>query len=159
MIKMAILGAGAIANKMAATITKMDEVEAYAIAARDLDRAQAFAEAYGFAKAYGSYEEMLADEAVDLVYVAVPHSHHYKMTKLCLEAGKHVLCEKAFMVNAEQARDVLALAKSKKLLLTEAIWTRYMPSRKIIDDIIARGEIGEVTSLTANLGYELSQII
>ncbi|MCI9479326.1 MAG: Gfo/Idh/MocA family oxidoreductase [Lachnospiraceae bacterium] len=158
MIKMAILGAGAIANKMAATITKMDEVEAYAIAARDLDRAQAFAEAYGFAKAYGSYEEMLADEAVDLVYVAVPHSHHYKMTKLCLEAGKHVLCEKAFMVNAEQARDVLALAKSKKLLLTEAIWTRYMPSRKIIDDIIARGEIGEVTSLTANLGYELSQI-
>lgn len=158
MIKMAILGAGAIANKMAATITKMDEVEAYAIAARDLDRAQAFAEAYGFTKAYGSYEEMLADEAVDLVYVAVPHSHHYKMTKLCLEAGKHVLCEKAFMVNAEQARDVLALAKSKKLLLTEAIWTRYMPSRKIIDDIIARGEIGEVTSLTANLGYELSQI-
>ena len=89
MIKMAILGAGAIANKMAATITKMDEVEAYAIAARDLDRAQAFAEAYGFTKAYGSYEEMLADEAVDLVYVAVPHSHHYKMTKLCLEAGKH----------------------------------------------------------------------
>ncbi len=158
MIKMAILGAGAIANKMAATITKMDEVEAYAIAARDLDRAQAFAEAYGFTKAYGSYEEMLADEAVDLVYVAVPHSHHYKMTKLCLEAGKHVLCEKAFMVNAEQARDVLDLAKSKKLLLTEAIWTRYMPSRKIIDDIIARGEIGEVTSLTANLGYELSQI-
>lgn len=158
MIKMAILGAGAIANKMAATITKMDEVEAYAIAARDLDRAQAFAEAYGFTKAYGSYEEMLADEAVDLVYVAVPHSYHYKMTKLCLEAGKHVLCEKAFMVNAEQARDVLALAKSKKLLLTEAIWTRYMPSRKIIDDIIARGEIGEVTSLTANLGYELSQI-
>lgn len=158
MIKMAILGAGAIANKMAATITKMDEVEAYAIAARELDRAQAFAEAYGFTKAYGSYEEMLADEAVDLVYVAVPHSHHYKMTKLCLEAGKHVLCEKAFMVNAEQARDVLALAKSKKLLLTEAIWTRYMPSRKIIDDIIARGEIGEVTSLTANLGYELSQI-
>ncbi|MEH2952162.1 Gfo/Idh/MocA family oxidoreductase [Candidatus Merdisoma sp. JLR.KK011] len=157
-MKMAILGAGAIANKMAATITKMDEVEAYAIAARDLDRAQAFAEAYGFTKAYGSYEEMLADEAVDLVYVAVPHSHHYKMTKLCLEAGKHVLCEKAFMVNAEQARDVLALAKSKKLLLTEAIWTRYMPSRKIIDDIIARGEIGEVTSLTANLGYELSQI-
>ena len=144
--------------QMAATITKMDEVEAYAIAARDLDRAQAFAEAYGFTKAYGSYEEMLADEAVDLVYVAVPHSHHYKMTKLCLEAGKHVLCEKAFMVNAEQARDVLDLAKSKKLLLTEAIWTRYMPSRKIIDDIIARGEIGEVTSLTANLGYELSQI-
>lgn len=158
MIKMAILGAGAIANKMAATITKMEQVEAYAIAARDLQRAEAFAKEYGFTKAYGSYEEMLADEAVDLVYVAVPHSHHYKMTKMCLEAGKNVLCEKAFTVNAEQAKDILALAESKKLLLTEAIWTRYMPSRKIIDDIIASGEIGEVTSLTANLGYELSEV-
>ena len=136
MIKMAILGAGSIAVKMAATITKMDQVEAYAIAARDLDRAEAFAKENGFTKAYGSYEEMLADEAVDLVYVAVPHSHHYKMTKMCLEAGKHVLCEKAFTVNAEQAKEILALAESKKLLLTEAIWTRYMPSRKIIDDIV-----------------------
>lgn len=158
MIKMAILGAGAIANKMAATITKMEQVEAYAIAARDLQRAEAFAKEYGFTKAYGSYEEMLADDAVDLVYVAVPHSHHYKMAKMCLEAGKNVLCEKAFTVNAEQAKDILALAESKKLLLTEAIWTRYMPSRKIIDDIIASGEIGEVTSLTANLGYELSGV-
>lgn len=158
MIKMAILGAGSIAVKMAATITKMDQVEVYAIAARDLDRAEAFAKENGFTKAYGSYEEMLADEAVDLVYVAVPHSHHYKMTKMCLEAGKHVLCEKAFTVNAEQAKEILALAESKKLLLTEAIWTRYMPSRKIIDDIVASGEIGEVTSLTANLGYELSAV-
>lgn len=158
MVKMAILGAGAIAHKMACTITKMDQVEAYAIGARDLERAQAFADQYGFTKAYGSYEEMLADEAIDLVYVAVPHSHHYKMAKMCLEAGKHVLCEKAFTVNADQARDLLALAKSKKLLLTEAIWTRYMPSRGIINDIIARGEIGEVTSLTANLGYELSEV-
>lgn len=158
MIRMAILGAGGIANKMAATITKMDQVEAYAIAARDLNRAQAFAKEYGFAKAYGSYEEMLADEAVDLVYIAVPHSHHYKMTKMCLEAGKHVLCEKAFTVNADQAREILSLAKSKGLLLTEAIWTRYMPSRQIINDIIAKGEIGEVTSLTANLGYELNAV-
>ncbi|MCI8375467.1 MAG: Gfo/Idh/MocA family oxidoreductase [Lachnospiraceae bacterium] len=158
MIKMAILGAGGIAHKMAATITNMDQVEAYAVAARDLERAQAFADQYGFTKAYGSYEEMLADEAVDLVYIAVPHSHHYKMTKMSLEAGKHVLCEKAFTVTADQAREILSLAKSKGLLLTEAIWTRYMPSRQIINDIIARGEIGEVTSLTANLGYELNAV-
>ncbi len=158
MIRMAILGAGAIANKMASTITKMEQVEAYAIAARELARAEAFAKQYGFTKAYGSYEEMLADEAVDLVYVAVPHSHHYKMAKMCLEAGKHVLCEKAFTVNAEQARELFQLAESKKLLLTEAIWTRYMPSRKIIDDVIKSGAIGEVTSLTANLGYELSAV-
>lgn len=158
MIKMAILGAGGIAHKMAATITNMEQVEAYAVAARDLERAQAFADQYGFTKAYGSYEEMLADEAVDLVYIAVPHSHHYKMTKMSLEAGKHVLCEKAFTVTADQAREILSLAKSKGLLLTEAIWTRYMPSRQIINDIITRGEIGEVTSLTANLGYELNAV-
>ena len=115
---------------MANTIKEMDCVEAYAVSARDLKRAQDFAEKYGFEKAYGSYEEMLADKEVQLVYVATPHSHHYKHIKMCLEAGKNVLCEKSFTVNAHQAREVFALAKEKGLLLTEAIWTRYMPSRK-----------------------------
>ncbi|MDO4273739.1 MAG: Gfo/Idh/MocA family oxidoreductase [Eubacteriales bacterium] len=157
-MKMAILGAGGIAVKMASTITKMENVEAYAVAARDLDRAQAFADQYGFTRAYGSYEEMLADDAVDLVYIATPHSHHFKHAKMSLEAGKNVLCEKAFTVNAAQARELMDLAKEKKLLITEAIWTRYMPSRKMINDIIASGVIGEVTSLTANLGYELKDV-
>ena len=158
MLKMAIMGAGAIANKMAATITKMNDVEAYAIAARDEDRAEKFAEEYGFTKFYGSYEEMLKDPEVELVYIATPHSHHYKCAKMCLEAGKHVLCEKAFTVNAEQAEEILRFAEEKKLLLTEAIWTRYMPSRNMINKLIEDGVIGEVTSLTANLGYELSQV-
>lgn len=77
---------------------------------------------------------------------------------MCLEAGKHVLCEKAFTVNAEQAKEILKLAEEKKLLLTEAIWTRYMPSRNMINKLITDGTIGEVTSLTANLGYELSEV-
>ena len=158
MLKMAIMGAGAIANKMAATITKMNDVEAYAIAARDEDRAEKFAEEYGFTKFYGSYEEMLKDPEVELVYIATPHSHHYKCAKMCLEAGTHVLCEKAFTVNAAQAEKILRLAEEKKLLLTEAIWTRYMPSRDMINKLIEDGVIGEVTSLTANLGYELSQV-
>ncbi|MDO4632453.1 MAG: Gfo/Idh/MocA family oxidoreductase [Eubacteriales bacterium] len=157
-MRMAILGAGAIAVKMATTIAGMENVQAYAVAARSLDRAEAFAKTYGFERAYGSYEEMLQDENVDLVYVATPHSHHYKCAVLCLEHGKNVLCEKSFTVNADQARKLIALAEEKKLLLTEAIWTRYMPSRRIIDQIIADGEIGEVTSLTANLGYQLSEI-
>ena len=155
MLKMAILGAGGIAVKMAQTIAGMKDVEAYAVAARNVERAQEFADKYGFTKAYGSYEEMLADENVQLVYVATPHSHHYKHAKMCLEAGKNVLCEKAFTVNADQAKELFALAEEKKVLITEAIWTRYMPSRKIIDDIIASGVIGEVSSLTANLGYAL----
>jgi len=158
MLKMAIMGAGSIANKMADTITKMNDVKAYAIAARDTERAAAFAKKYGFTKFYGSYEEMLKDPEVQLVYIATPHSHHYKCAKMCLEAGKHVLCEKAFTVNAEQAKEILKLAEEKKLLLTEAIWTRYMPSRNMINKLIADGTIGEVTSLTANLGYELSEV-
>ena len=110
---------------------------------------------WGFEKAYGSYEEMLQDPAVELVYVASPHSHHYEHAKLCLMHGKHVLLEKAFTVNAAQARELVELAREKKLLLAEAIWTRYMPSRKMIDDLVESGVIGSVTSLTANLGYVL----
>lgn len=158
MIKMAIMGAGAIAIKMAATISSMENVEAYAIAARDIQRAEAFAKEHNFCKAYGSYEEMFKDEKVDLVYIAVPHTLHYQCAKMCLEAGKHVLCEKPFCINTEQSKEILKMAEEKKLLLTEAIWTRYMPSRKMINDILASGMIGEVTSLTANLGYELSEV-
>ena len=157
-MKIGILGAGNIAVKMAKTVSGMKNVENYAVAARNLERAQAFAREIGVAKAYGSYEEMLTDPQIDLVYIATPHSHHYLHAKMCLEAGKNVLCEKAFTVNADQARKLFALAKEKNLLITEAIWTRYMPSRKMINEIIESGVIGEVTSVTANLNYTISNV-
>jgi predicted dehydrogenase len=155
-MKIAILGAGYIAAIMASTLTRMDEVTAYAVASRDYNKAEIFVKDFGFTKAYGSYEEMLLDPEVDLVYIATPHSHHYEHVKLCLNYGKHVLCEKAFAVNAKQAEEMFALAVEKKLLLTEAIWTRYMPLRKTLDDIIASGIIGNVSILTANLGYVIN---
>lgn len=158
MLKMAILGVGTIAKKMADTIHGLEVVEAYAVASREFKRADDFAKQYGFTKAYGSYQEMLQDEAIELVYVATPHSHHYKHVKMCLEHNKHVLCEKAFTVDAKQAIELFEIAETKKLLLTEAIWTRYMPSVKMITDILSSGVIGEVTSLTANLGYTLAHI-
>ena len=159
-MKIGLLGAGRIANTMATTIAGLvargePGIEAWSVGARDYDRAAALAKEFGFAKAYGSYEELLSDPEVDLIYIATPHSHHYEHVKLCLEHGKNVLCEKAFTVNAAQAREVLSLAESKGLLLTEAIWPRYMPSREMIDGILARGEIGTPLSLTANLNYEL----
>ena len=104
------------------------------------------------------YEELCKRDDIDLVYIATPHSHHYLHAKMCLEAGKNVLCEKAFTVNADQARKLFALAKEKNLLITEAIWTRYMPSRKMIDDIISSGVIGEVTAVIANLNYAISEV-
>ncbi|MBO4901364.1 MAG: Gfo/Idh/MocA family oxidoreductase [Lachnospiraceae bacterium] len=154
-MKVGLLGAGGIAGVMARTIAGMEDVENYAVASRDLRKAEAFAAKFGVQKAYGSYEEMLSDPQVDLVYIAVPHSHHHQWTLAALNAGKHVLCEKAFAANTKQAEEMLALAEEKKLLLTEAIWTRYMPSRKIIDEIIASGKIGEVTTVASNLGYKI----
>ncbi len=150
-----IIGAGGIAGVMARTVSRMSSVECTAVAARDLLRAQAFADEYGFRKAYGSYDGLLADPEVELVYIALPHSHHCEWTMKALNAGKHVLCEKAFAVNEEQARKMIGLAEEKGLLLAEAIWTRYMPSRKIITDLVASGIIGEVMSITANLGYRI----
>lgn len=156
MIRVGIMGAGGIAITMAKTLNGMENANAYAVASRSREKAEKFAKENGIEKAYGSYEEMLADENVDLVYVATPHSHHYICCKMCLEAGKNVLCEKSFTVTADQARKLFDLAKEKNLLITEAIWTRYMPSRKMIDDLIASGVIGHVTSLTANLNYNIT---
>jgi predicted dehydrogenase len=153
MIRVGIIGAGKIAGFMGKTLRSMDTVEGYAIAARDYDRARAFAKEYGFEKAYGSYEEMVKEPQVDLVYIATPHSHHYDHAKLCLEHGKHVLCEKAFTVNERQARELFDLAEGKGLLITEAIWTRYMPMRKTLDEVLASGIIGTPHMLTANLSY------
>ena len=157
-MKFSILGPGGIAHSLAAAVEKLEGVEAYAVASRDYRRAKDFADKWGYQKAYGSYEEMIKDPEVELVYIATPHSHHYKYAKMCLENGKPVLVEKAFTVNAKQAEELLLLAKEKNLLVAEAIWSRYMPSRKMIDDIIASGEIGEIYSMTSSFGFPLTHV-
>ena len=162
-INVAILGAGRIAHTMADTLTQMAEgslysswIHPYAVAARDITRAQAFADQWHFDKAYGSYEELTADPDVDLVYIATPHSLHAEQAILCMKAGKNVLVEKSFTANAGQAREALAVAEETGMLCTEAIWTRYMPSRKLINEVIESGEIGEVKAASANLCYPVS---
>ncbi|MGI6017955.1 MAG: Gfo/Idh/MocA family protein [Marvinbryantia sp.] len=155
-MKMGILGAGNIAKTMARTIREMPEVTSWAVASRNLEKAQAFADEFGFVNAYGSYEELVSDPEIDLIYVATPHSHHFAHAKLCVEHGKAVLVEKAFTQNALQAKELLTLAKKKKVFVTEAIWTRYMPSRKIMDDLIAEGVIGTPYSLYATLSYPIA---
>ena len=155
-IRIGFIGAGGIARLMARTISEMPEVESYAVAARDLGRAEAFAREHGFLKSYGSYEELVSDGGVELVYIATPHSHHFDHAMMCLNHGKPVLCEKAFTANAPLARRLLDYAKEKQILVTEAIWTRYMPSVKMIHDLLDSGVIGAPTFLTANLGYAVS---
>lgn len=159
-MKLGILGAGKIAAVMADTIRRLNsaghtEAELYAVAARDLCRAEAFAAANGVQKAFGGYEEMLRDPELELVYIATPHSHHYQQIKLCADHGKHILCEKAFTVSARQAQDAIGYARARGVLVTEAIWTRYQPMRRMIGEVLEQGFIGEPKLLTANLGYPM----
>ena len=152
-MRIGVLGAGHIAGKVSGTLAQMKEVRCHAVAARDLWRAEAFAGEHGFAKAYGSYDELVSDPDVDLVYVATPHNCHYPHVRLALEHGKAVLCEKAFMMNAREAEELTALARSKGVLLAEAIWTRYMPFSRTIKEVVESGVIGNARFLSANLGY------
>lgn len=145
MLNIALLGAGHISGKMARTLVAMrDEgiVAPYAVASRDLAKAQAFAKEFGIAKAYGSYLDAVKDPAVDLVYVGTPNSHHYEHVRLCLEHGKHVLCEKPFTANAAQAESLIAFARERGLFLQEAIWLRFLPAIQRIREVVTSGEIG-----------------
>ena len=153
-----IIGAGWIAEKMAVTLMdKPQDCMVYAIASRNELKAKAFADKWGIKKWYGSYEALVADADVDLVYIATPHSHHYEHAMLAIEHHKPVLVEKAFTANALQAERLLAAAKQQKVFITEAIWTRYMPLSQKIKDIMNSGIIGEPRVLTATLCYMMEQ--
>jgi len=153
MFKVGIIGAGWIADKMAEALSPLSDYCVYAIASRSLEKAAAFAERWNVQKAYGSYEEMLEDKDVDLVYIATPHSHHFPHAMLALEHGKHVLVEKAFTANAQEAEVLIRTAREKGLFITEAIWTRYMPLSHKVKEIMESGIIGEPRLLTATLCY------
>lgn len=151
--RIGIIGCGNIAGKMAATLGGMKNVSRYAVASRSREKAEAFAREWQFSKAYGSYEELAEDPDVDLIYIATPHSEHYNHARLCILNGKPVLCEKAFTANARQAEELLALAREKKVFITEAVWTRYMPLSRKIQELVEQGVIGKPYTLSANLGY------
>ena len=153
-----IIGAGWIAEKMAVTLTNKPEgCQVYAIASRNEAKAKSFADKWGIRKWYGSYEALVADADVDLVYIATPHSHHYEHALLAIEHHKPVLVEKAFTANATQAERLLAAAKQQGVFITEAIWTRYMPLSARIKEVMDSGIIGEPRVLTATLCYMMEQ--
>lgn len=151
-MRLGILGTGVIAAKMARTVCGMDDVELYAAASRDIARAQQFVQTHRASRAFGSYEEMLQDDNVDLVYVATPHSHHFEYAKLCIAHGRPVLCEKAFTRNAQEAEELIRYAREKKVFLAEAMWTRYTPMAGMLRGLLDSGKIGRVTGLSASVG-------
>lgn len=157
-MRVGILAAGGIARLMAVTLNNLQhpEIELYAIASRSKERADAFAKEFNVPVAYGSYEELAADPQVDLIYIATPHSEHYANAMMCMQHNKALLIEKAFTANAATAQEVLDYAKQHNILVAEAIWTRYMPSRTIIQEALDKGLIGDVVGIQANLGYPIT---
>lgn len=157
-INIAIMGAGAIAAHMADAVRRCPEIVCpYAVASRDLGRADSLAGKFGFQHSFGSYEALLADQNVDAVYIAVPHALHSQLALMCLEAGKHVLVEKPFAANEAQARAVIDLARKKGLLAAEGLWMRYLPVVRDIQNACRSGMIGNIKMVSGEIGYHLTQ--
>ncbi|MCK9155058.1 MAG: Gfo/Idh/MocA family oxidoreductase [Paludibacteraceae bacterium] len=150
----AILGAGHIAEKFSESLKVCQQAELYAVASQSLDKAENFCKDFGFKKAYGSYEEMLADPSVDIVYIATPNNLHFEHTMMSLNAGKAVLCEKPFGLNKSQVDQMIRKAKEKKLFLMEALWSRFLPSILKVKKEIEAGRIGTPKVLQAEFGFK-----
>lgn len=154
-----ILATGNIANKFAKTILQMNEAgetqELVACASRNKNKSEEFGQQYGLnsVKCYGSYEEMLADTDVEAVYVATPNNMHFKNCVMCLNAKKHVLCEKPFTTSAKEAEKLFQLAEEKGLFIMEGFWIRFLPCLIKMQEIISSGQIGEVIFARSDYGF------
>ncbi len=157
-IRWGLIGLGSIARKFATGLGFVEDAEIYAVASRSQAKADAFGAEFGAAKCYGSYAALANDPDVDVVYVATPHTYHMPNTLLCLDAGKHVLCEKPFAVNAREAQTMIARAREKKLFLMDAFWTRFFPGMAKLRELLAEKRIGDVMLVQADFGYRTGQI-
>ncbi|OXY94397.1 oxidoreductase [Streptomyces diastatochromogenes] len=147
-----ILATGGIAAAFAADLVDLPDAEIVAVASRSQESAQAFAERFGVTRAYGDWESLAADADIDVVYVATPHAAHRAAAGLCLAAGRNVLCEKAFTLNAGEAEELVALAKEHDRFLMEAMWMYCNPLVRRLKALVADGAIGEVRTVQADFG-------
>lgn len=152
-IRWGILGPGRIAAAFAAGLQALPDADLAAVGSRSRERADAFADRFGIPVRHGSYEDLAADPGVDIVYVATPHPGHAPAMRLCLAHGKAVLSEKPFTVNAAEAREVVGMARSRRLLLMEGMWTRYWPLMRRLRSMVADGAIGEPLLVQADFGF------
>ncbi|MBI1378289.1 MAG: gfo/Idh/MocA family oxidoreductase [Frankiales bacterium] len=151
-VRWGILGAGGIATSFCEDLVLLPDHEVVAVGARHAGAHAAFAERFGVAHQHASYADLVADEDVDVVYVATPHPMHHDAAMLAIEAGKAVLLEKPFTMDAAQARSLVDAARARGTFLMEAMWTRFLPHVAAVRDIVASGRIGEVVLLTADHG-------
>ena len=151
-LRWGILGAGGIAATFADALLARTRGEVAAVGSRSRSRGEAFAAAHGGGTVHDSYEALCADEAVEAVYVATPHSEHHQHALLAIEAGKHVLVEKAFTRNVTEAEEVFAAARERGVFVMEAMWTRFLPHISALHEVVDSGEIGTVVGLAADHG-------
>jgi predicted dehydrogenase len=158
-VRWGVIATGGIARSVSEDLALLADAELYAVSSRAQETADNFASAYGFAKGYGDddgvhgYQRLLADDSVDVVYVATPHAQHHQIVLAALNAGKHVLCEKAFTINAREASELIDVAGRSNLFLMEAVWSRFLPAMQRAFDIAASGELGDVHWVSADLGF------
>jgi predicted dehydrogenase len=152
-IRWGILGCGKIANKFATDLKLVSDAELAAIASRDRIKSDAFRESYNPALCFDNYEGLVSSPEVDVIYIATPHGFHYEHAMMCLLHKKAVLCEKAFAINANQAKEMISVARQQKVFLMEAFWTKFLPQYEKVMNIIQSGEIGEVKLIQADFGF------
>lgn len=147
-----ILGTGLIASMFARDLALSPSNEIHAVGSRRPAGAKDMCDSFGIPKAYDSYEDLVADPDIDLVYIAVPHSAHFAAARLAVMAGKPTLVEKPFTINAAQARHLLEAAAERKVFVMEAMWSRFLPHMVEIRNLVAEGAVGEVRTVLADIG-------
>ena len=155
-LKWGIVSVGLISQDFANAVNTLNENDhkLVAVAARDLTRAEEFADKFGVTKAYGSYLELAKDPNVEIAYVGTLNPWHYEVSKLMLEHGKHVLCEKPLCMNSQQGEQLIALAKEKGVFFMEGIWVRFFPSYQHVRKQIRSGVLGDITSIKSEFGIK-----
>ncbi|HOF19707.1 MAG TPA: Gfo/Idh/MocA family oxidoreductase [Bacteroidales bacterium] len=151
--KWGILAPGKMSAKFTKALKTLDNAELHAVGSRDVERAALFARDYGFRNYYGSYEELAADPELEIVYIASPHSHHYEHTMLCLRNGKHVICEKAFALNAGEVAEMIDEAGKRKLFLMEALWPPFQPFYQKAKEILSSGILGRINYMNGYFSF------
>jgi predicted dehydrogenase len=152
-IRWGILGTGRIAHHFANGLKAVPDAELLAVGSRAQETADAFGDEFGVERRYASYQELAADADLDAIYVSTPHQDHKASTLLCLAAGRNVLCEKPFAINAGEAREMVESARAKNLFLMEAMWTRFRPTMVKVRELIDSGAVGEPRFVSANIGW------
>lgn len=154
-LRWGVLGPGTIARIFVGALQRHSRQQVVAVGSRSADRASRFAAEFDIARVHPSYEALVTDSGVDVVYVATPHSHHHAQAMLAIAAGKHVLVEKAFTRNAAEAREIAAAARTAGVVALEAMWTRFLPGTDVLRQLLADGALGQIISVAADHGQAI----